>query len=136
MTITAGWTVDEIREFVFEYERQPHGTKTKWRDAHGVSEGQLSRWRVTVYAGDLDRGLVPREGGDMVSVNRRRHEAMARTAGEAELKRLRARVEELEQANEALGAANDALGKAIGLLHTRNEHEPANTPPSSDRSSS
>lgn len=48
---------------------------------------------------------------------------------EAELDRLRARIEELE-------ATNAALGKAIGLLHTMREPEPEENPPRHDPSSS
>lgn len=44
---------------------------------------------------------------------------------EAELARLRARVGELE-------AANEALGKAIGLLHAMNAEEPDTTPTITD----
>ena len=48
---------------------------------------------------------------------------------DVEKDRLRARVRELE-------AANEALGKAIGLLHQRNEREPDEDPTTKGRSSS
>ncbi len=83
---------------------------------------QLRRWEATVFAGDLDRGLIPREGsGVTVPPAKRSALAMAQTAkqerDEAEVARLQARVRELEHANEA-------LGKAIGLLHAMNAEEP------------
>ena len=48
---------------------------------------------------------------------------------DVEKDRLRARVRELE-------AANEALGKAIGLLHQRNEQEPDEDPTTKGPSSS
>jgi len=48
---------------------------------------------------------------------------------EAELARLQARVDELEQ-------TNAALGKAIGLLHASSELEPDTTPMTNDPDSS
>lgn len=130
MSISAGFTSAEIREFVMDYHLLPHGQKGSWRAAQGVSVRQLRRWEATVFAGDLDRGLVPREGSGMtVPPAKRTALAQAQAAKQdrdgAELARLQARVGELEQTNEA-------LGKAIGLLHARSEHEPDATLPMSD----
>jgi hypothetical protein len=91
---------------------------------------QLRRWEATVFAGDLDRGLIPREGSGMtVPPAKRSALAQAQTAkrdrDEAELARLQARVRELE-------ATNEALGKAIGLLHAMSADEPDAAPTSSD----
>lgn len=129
MSIAPGWSAEEIRELVYAYERQPHGTKRAWLAQQGVSSDRFRRWRETVFDGDLDRGLIPREGAGMTSAKRRRSAAKVHAADEAELERLRARVSELE-------AANDALGKAIGLLHKLNEQEPDDAPSSNDQSSS
>jgi hypothetical protein len=79
-----------------------------------------------LFDGDLDRGLIPREGGAMTVPPAKRRalakaEADKQDRDEIELVRLRARVGELEQTNEA-------LGKAIGLLHEMNVHEPDETP--------
>ncbi|PRC62737.1 hypothetical protein C6A85_01485, partial [Mycobacterium sp. ITM-2017-0098] len=65
-------------------------------------------------SGDLDRGLIPREGGEMTVPPALRNalakvDAARQDRDEAELARLRARVVELE-------ATNEVLGKAIGLL--------------------
>jgi hypothetical protein len=94
----------------------------------------LRRWEATVFAGDLDRGLIPREGDGMtVPPAKRTALAMAQTAkqerDEAEMARLQARVRELE-------ATNEALGKAIGLLHEMNADEPDAIPTTSDPSDS
>ena len=134
MTMSPGFTVVEIREFVHEYQLQPHGTKGAWLAARDVSYERLRRWRDAVFEGDLDRGLIPREGGVVtVPPEKRtgieRQRARERAAQEAEVARLTARVRELEQTNEA-------LGKAIGLLHQMSEQEPAanqprTTPPDS-----
>jgi hypothetical protein len=92
---------------------------------HGLTYHRLRRWRESLYEGDLDRGLIPREGSYVSTPPVKRTaiaKARAREAARqrAELARLQARVDELEQTNEA-------LGKAIGLLHARSEQGPGAT---------
>lgn len=130
MTISAGFTAGEIREFVNEYQVQPQGQKGSWLAARGVSRRTLERWRGTVFEGDLDRGLIPREGsavtvppGKRTAYERAR--AAERAAHEVEVARLNARVRELED-------TNTALGKAIGLLHAMSEEEPTDPSPMTD----
>lgn len=130
MSITAGFSPTEIRELVVEYQLVPHGQKGPWLAALGVSNRQFRRWQSAVFDGDLDLGLIPREGvGMTVPPAKRRAMAKAEEAqqrrDEAELAQLRARVRELE-------ATNDALGKAIGLLHEMNVPEPDATPTITD----
>lgn len=130
MSISPGFTAAEIREFVIEYHLRPHGQKGLWRTGQGVSVRQLKRWEAAVFAGDLDRGLIPREAvGMTVPPAKRAAVAMAQAAkqdrDDDELARLRARVGELE-------ATNEALGKAIGLLHAMSAEEPDAVPMSSD----
>jgi hypothetical protein len=130
VSISAGFTPTEIRELVVEYQLVPHGQKGPWLAALGVSNRQFRRWQSAVFDGDLDLGLIPREGSPMtVPPAQRRALAKAEDAkqarDEAELARLQARVRELE-------ATNEALGKAIGLLHERNAHEPDATPTTID----
>jgi hypothetical protein len=130
VSISAGFTAEEIREFVHEYELQGYGQKGVWLAGRGVSYDRLRRWRAAVFEGDLDRGLIPREGSPVtVSPGTRtaleRTRARERAAQEAEIVRLTARIRELE-------GTNDALGKAIGLLHAMSEHEPASTPMTTD----
>lgn len=135
MSISAGFTAGEIRELVHEYQLQPHGQKGSWLAARGVTRRRLERWRSAVFEGDLDRGLIPRDGGGVtIPPGKRtaleRQRAAERAAHEAEVAGLTARVRELEQTNEA-------LGKAIGLLHQMSEQEPGATPDSTvPRSSS
>ncbi|HEY5223979.1 MAG TPA: hypothetical protein VIJ18_13135 [Microbacteriaceae bacterium] len=134
MTISPGFTVAEIREFVHEYQLLPNGQKRPWLAVRGVSYARLRRWRDTVFEGDLDRGLIPREGSGMTVTPKRRTSlervrAFERDEHAAEVARLSARVRELE-------GVNDALGKAIGLLHTLSEQEPEDTPTRTDRSDS
>jgi transposase-like protein len=126
MTVSSGFTAAEIREFVHEYQVQPHGQKGSWLVAQGVSDNRMRRWREAVFEGDLDRGLIPREGSPvMIPPSKRtaleKERARERAAQAAEVTRLTARVRELED-------TNDALGKAIGLLHAMSEHEPAEPP--------
>jgi hypothetical protein len=130
MSISAGFTPTEIRELVVEYQLLPYGQKGPWLAAHGVSNRQFRRWQATVFGGDLDRGLIPREGGGMtVPPAKRRALAKADAAkqdrDEVELVQLRERVRELE-------ATNEALGKAIGLLHAMSAEEPDAAPMTSD----
>jgi hypothetical protein len=134
MTISRGFTTVEIRELVHEYQLQPHGQKGRWLAGKDVSYKQMRRWRAAVFEGDLDRGLIPREGSPMIiSPSTRtaleRERARERAAQAAEVARLAARVRELEDTNEA-------LGKAIGLLHAMSAEEPANSPMGTDRSGS
>ena len=134
MSISPGFTVAEIREFVHEYHRQPHGLKGLWLAGQPVSHAMLTRWSAAVYGGDLDRGLVPREGRAMTVPPGKRtalekSRAAERAAHAAEVAKLSARVRELED-------TNNALGKAIGLLHAMSEEEPVETPTTSDPSSS
>jgi len=117
VSITPGYTDDEVRNLVYEYERQPWGTKLGWLDAKGVSRERFRRWRNAVFDGDLDRGLIPREGSLMSSPKSRRRAASQHGVQSAENERLQARIRELE-------ATNEALGKAIGLLHQLSEQEP------------
>lgn len=129
MSISPGFTTQEIVEFVAEYHRQPWGQKGVWLAARGVSGDRLRRWQSALFDGDLDRGLIPREGevrtpqGKRISMAKQRDSRIAHS--EAEVERLQARVRELE-------AANDALGKAIGLLHDRNVLESDAAPTMTD----
>jgi hypothetical protein len=134
VSISPGFTSGEIVELVHEYHRQPYGQKASWLVGQGLTRRRMTRWREAVFGGDLDRGLIPREGGGVTTPPAKRTQLAkaraARAAGnEAELARLQARVRELEQTNEA-------LGKAIGLLHANSEQEPGATPPTSDPSDS
>lgn len=123
LTISPGFTAAEVRELVHDYEVQPHGQKSLWLAARGVSYKRMRRWRDAVFEGDLDRGLIPREGSPMTIPPSKRTalekaRARERAVQEAEVQRLTERVRELE-------GTNEALGKAIGLLHLMNEQEPA-----------
>lgn len=65
MAVSVGFTVEEIREFVLEYQALPQGSKGAWLSARSVSYWQLRPWRAAVFEGDLDRALIPREGSPM-----------------------------------------------------------------------
>lgn len=134
MAVGVGMTAAEIREFVHEYQVQLFGQKMSWLAAQGVSMGRFRRWQAAVFEGDLDRGLVPREGSCMTVPPGKRTalektRAAERAAHAAEVAKLSERIRELE-------GANDMLGKAIGFLHAMNEQEPGDAPDSSDPSGS
>lgn len=122
MTITPGYTVDEIRDFVYQYEKIPHGHKTLWLLEQEFSRHQFRKWRLATFNGDLDRGLIPRSKVGKVPYNPRQLMQSAIEDNQAK------RIAELEARNAQLEAANEALGKAIGLLHDRNAQEPESTP--------
>ena len=134
MSLTPGFTAAEIREFVHEYQQVPYGRKGVWLLTRDFSYDTLRKWRRTVFEGDLDRGLIPRDGSQMTIPPDRRTalekaRAAERAAYTAEVAKLSGRVRELEE-------TNTALGKAIGLLHAMSEEEPAATPTTPDPSSS
>ena len=124
MSISPGFTTEEIVEFVAECH-QPWGQKGGWLAEKGLSKDRLRRWQSAVFDGDLDRGLIRREGGvstpqgKRISMARKRDARIARS--DADVARLQARVRELE-------ASNEAWGKVIGLLHELNVHGPDATP--------
>ncbi len=39
MSISPGFTTEQIREFVHRYEIQPYGQKALWLEEQGVSQG-------------------------------------------------------------------------------------------------
>lgn len=127
MSISPGFTNAEIRAFVFEYQQQPYGAKRTWLAQQPISSSTMRRWINAVFDGELDRGLIPREGSGMTSTPRQKREAVARSlaaqqeAHDAEVSALNDRIRSLE-------ASNSALGKAIGLLHVLNVEEPGETP--------
>ena len=134
MSISPGFTAAELVELVHEYHLLPHGQKAPWLVSRGLTYHRLRRWREAIFEGDLDRGLIPREGSG-VSTPPVKRTVLAKVRAvevarhEAEMARLQARVHELEQTNEA-------LGKAIGLLHANSEQEPDTTPATNDPSGS
>lgn len=131
MVMSPGFTTKEIREYVQEYENLRHGQKGIWLAEQPFSDKTLFKWRDAIYDGDLERGLVPREGIGMKKTPTERREISEQEELRARASRvtaLEARVRELEETNEA-------LGKAIGLLHTLSGQEP-DTPPMNELNSS
>ena len=49
MAVSVGFTVEEIREFVLEYQALPQGSKGAWLSARSVSYWQLRPWRSPAY---------------------------------------------------------------------------------------
>lgn len=137
MTISRGYTSDDIRAFVAEYDIIPFGKKLQWVEQQSFTKWQLYRWMRAILSGDLDRGLIPRENGTMSipSCRKNRSEALAPNRDKDLAAQLAAKEKELaakdveinRQAEQIhrLEEATDALGKAIGLLHDRDVHESA-----------
>jgi len=126
MSITPGWTDQQIRDFVYEYEKQPYGTRSRWLAEQGVAQSQFRRWRNTIVDGNLEEGLVPRQA--VTPLVERRVVLRREAAQQGEIEALRTQVRELKEVNEA-------LGKAIGLLHKLSEQEPT-TPATNEPNSS
>lgn len=115
MSISPGYTNAEIREFVYEYERQPHGTKAAWITQQPFTITQLRRWQAAVFnGGDLERGQIARQSTSMPTsqeLRRRTAKTDLQAKQETDLENLRARVAELETVNEALGKAGSSLDR-------------------------
>lgn len=126
MSISPGFTDAEIREFVMKYHMLPHGQKEDWLREQPFSRHRFRRWRDAVFAGDLDRGLIPRERGDMTDSPGGRN--LTGQALAAERKRHAAEMEQAQRRVRELEEANELLGKAIGLLHAMNVQEPGPSP--------
>lgn len=129
MSVTPGYTDQEIIEYVHAYDCAPHGTKQHYLTEHGLTNDRMRRWRRIVYDGNIDKGLDPRNTKGMNTSNPKR-----RSTAELESKRaqriaeLEGRITELEDANTVLRNSNEALGKAIGLLHETGVPSSANSP--------
>ena len=135
MSLSPGYTADEIRAYVFDYQEQPYGTKNIWLEQQSLTTSVMRRWTAAVFEGELDRGLVPREGSGMPSNPRQRREIVERSLS-AQQKAHDAERHELNERIRSLEASNTALGKAIGLLHAMSEEEPGANRPRTDPSSS
>lgn len=125
MTVTPGFTAEEISGFVREYESVPHGCKGAWLEGRPFTKHQMRRWRKAYFDGDLDRGLVPRQsstGAAALLRARAAEEELERMREQAikELAALRAshqvELAERDAQIKMLEAGNVTLGKAIGLL--------------------
>ncbi|WP_044506319.1 hypothetical protein [Gordonia sp. KTR9] len=114
--MSPGYTVEEIAGFVREYLALPHGQKKVWLRSKPFSRDQMVRWRRKYLAGDLERGLLPRNEVTRADAIRRVMAAEEKLAAAPrshaeELAALRTQIATLE-------SGNAALGRAIGLLRT------------------
>lgn len=135
MGIYTGYTVEQIREILHEYNQLRHGTKAAWLREHAISETQLRSWRRAYVNGDLELHLIPRDAvwmgeprlapRQLAAFEKARAKEIA--DHEAEVAMLKEQVRQLE-------SANDALGKAIGLLHELRVQEPDDPTDDSARS--
>lgn len=123
MSISAGYTTDEIAGYVREYLALPFGSKARWLAEQPFSGHQLRRWRTAYLAGDLERGLVPRPGALQGDALARVKDAEERLAAERE--RHAAELARRDEQIAMLEAGNVALGKAIGRLQTMPGQGPA-----------
>ena len=128
MTVTPGFTAEEIAGFVRAYLSVPYGSKGAWLREQPFSRDQMYRWREAYLSGDLERGLVPRERSskegwpsglvrakaaeeELVRVQEKARKDMAalRRDHELEMAKKDAQITMLEEGTKT-------LGKAIGLL--------------------
>ncbi|MCI1747374.1 MAG: hypothetical protein LKI24_04245 [Acidipropionibacterium sp.] len=125
MSTLAGFTAQQVREFVDAYEQAPYGTKAAWLTDNGLTRHQIARFRAAVFSGDLERHLIPREGVPMTTQARtRQHEARNGQTPSAQIRAQQARIDILEADLAREREISDALGKAIGLLQQISAHEP------------
>lgn len=60
MSLTPGFSSEEIRGYVWEYLDLPQGSKEGWLEGKPFTRAQFHRWRKAFVSGDMERGLVPR----------------------------------------------------------------------------
>lgn len=131
MTVTPGFTAEEITEFVRQYLAVPHGSKGQWLVGKPFTESQILRWRRAYLAGDIGRGLVPRSGlsNDELLVRvREAEEELERVRAErdAQVAKLDAQIVRQDAQIRMLEEGTVVLGKAFGLLQKLSSQEPGN----------
>jgi transposase-like protein len=99
------FSAEDRRRLVLEYFVQPHGSKAAFLRDRQIGKDQFRRWRVALADGDLDTDQVPRKTGVMT-----RRDA-------AEVRRLQAEVDRLNEQLASERKVVDALGKAISVMH-------------------
>jgi transposase-like protein len=115
MATLDGWTLEEKRSIVAEYEQTPHGSKQQVLDRHGVSRSRVLRWQASRDAGVLEVGFTVRRPQktprvESVEIARLRAEN-ARLI--AELERARRDIDDRQRALEALGKATALLQELV-----------------------
>ena len=118
MTVGIGFTAEEIREFVHDYEVQPFGTKLAWLAGSGVSYERLRNWRSAVFAGGPRAGLVPRKGMPMT----------IHQGGRRSLERQRARERAEQDAEVTRRGGVAGLGQAPEYFDSFISRDPASNP--------
>lgn len=107
------------------YVESRYGTKRAFLEEHKIAEWQMRRWVAALADGDLDGNVIPRQTGEMT-----REDA-------AEVRRLQARIANLETELDSERKVVDALGKAISVMHSlgvADDGEGRTGPSSSDES--
>jgi transposase len=115
MATSDGWTVEEKRSIVAEYEQTPHGWKQRVLDRHGVSRSRVLRWQASRDAGVLEVGFSVRRP---LKTPRAESAEIARLRTEnarlsAELDRARRDIDDRQRALEALGKATALLQELV-----------------------
>jgi transposase-like protein len=100
------FSAEDRRRLVLEYFEQPHGSKATFLRERQIGKDQFRRWRTALADGDLDTDQVPRKTGVMT-----RRDA-------AEVRRLQAEVDRLNEQLASERKVVDALGKAISVMHS------------------
>lgn len=133
MSLTPGFSSEEIKGYVWEYLDLPQGSKEGWLEGKPFTRAQFRRWRRAFISGDMERGLVPRSSSRVSDMTRRafdaeraleteraRHEKELKAVEVAHAAQLACRDEQIRM----LEAGNLALGKAFGLLQQMRDQEP------------
>ena len=107
-----GWTADQKRLILEEYESAPWGSKGAVLRRHGLAHNQIARWATYRDYGVLDSGL--RKGWRERMTPRAESAEIGRLR--AEVNRLQAEVEKAKRDRLVAEAAVEALGKASALL--------------------
>jgi transposase len=126
MATSVGWTVEEKRAIVAEYEQTPHGFKQQVLDRHGVSRSRVLRWQASRDAGVLEVGFTVRRPQktprtESAEIARLRAENARLTA---ELERARRDVDDRQRALEALGKATALLQELVSAKSAPDSTQP------------
>lgn len=129
MSVRRRFTAEQQREHVYAYICEPYGSKGRYLREHGVDPNDIRKWRLQVFAGSLELGLIPR-GGRLVSAEESTALSRLLEENEALRSQMAAQLAEHERilASKdadlaAQRAAVEALGKAIELLHPDDERK-------------
>lgn len=125
MTVTPGFTAEDITGFVREYLDVPRGSRDEWLREQPFTKQQMHRWRQAYFDGDLEQGQVSHQSSsgaqgiakaeaaekELLRAQEKAQEELAalRHAHQVKVAKLDARIKMLERGNATLENAIETL---------------------------